>query len=97
MPTKAQVFENFLSENPSKLGEFIAIIQEFLTSINDSPETDGPSKSQPRKWKIGEEHEMSLEGISDDELDELLEGAAEGDVLERALAFASGFISGVLF
>lgn len=98
MPNINQQFLDFLKQTPEALKDFVGLAKKFMEVHGEipPPQPESPDRG-PREWNVGEVHELRTTGISDAELAALSEAEADADVVEKAQAFAEGFIKGVMF
>lgn len=93
-PTLNEEFLKFLGESPELLAQFVEVFQEFLKRQGQLP----PSVPQdgPHEWKFDEDHPLTTEGISSEDLAAIAKGVAQANVKEKAIAYVKGFITGIM-
>ncbi len=90
-----QLFLDFLERFPEQLKKFLEVVDVWYEMQGQAPpsvrEEDGP-----REWVAGEEHDLTSNKISLEDLEAIEKGYASAAVKERAKAYVKGFIAGIM-
>lgn len=93
-------FADWLKANQALLAQFTAIVQQFIKDRNSSivvPPASNPDSSLPQEWHAGAQVILTVEPITDAELDALTKSHAEAEVIEKAVQRILGFIQGFMW
>jgi len=97
MPVNEIVLDKFmewLSKRPEELAKLVEVFQEWIELQGEVPPLEA-TEGGPRKFTIGGTVGVEIEGLSHSDLDAVKRHYAEGQVKDRALAFAKGFLAGI--
>lgn len=98
MPEFNEEFLNFLRNTPAVLADFMKVAKKFVEVHGEVPPGGAPPEtSGPRRWEEGEAHELTTEGLSQADLDALIEASAEAAVIEKAITYLKGVVAGIMF
>ena len=87
-------FLAFLLDNPEVLRNFLNVAQEWYKIQGELPDLDGTPLGG-KKWKAGDEVNLTTVKLSDSVIDQLIEKLAEGSVKEKAVAYVKGFLASI--
>jgi hypothetical protein len=89
-------FLEFLRQFPAELAKLIAVIKEFYKQQNNpSAPASGNVPSGPTYVFPNLPPTMTTVPISDEELDKMMENRADSAVIEKALIFLRGILTGI--
>lgn len=90
----AEKFWEWLKNQPAELARLVSVVKEFY-NVQGTVTLPGGG-SGPTHYVIGGEQASSTVPIADADIEALTKGYAEGIVIEKAIAFVKGFITGVM-
>jgi hypothetical protein len=86
-------FIKFLQSSPEMLKQFLKIIDAWWNLQSKMPSSGGGSG--PQSWVAGQTPTLTTVGLTQDEIDSFVKGAAEAHVKEKAITYIKGFLTGV--
>ena len=99
MNLNLSMFLNWLSENyPQFLADFITVADKFIDTQLEGielPEGDTENKGR-RNWldnPLDGEYDFEVSGITDEQLEAIRQGIADGQINERMGSFLKGFLA----
>lgn len=86
-------FAKFLIANPKLLRDFFRVMSEWYALQGKMP--DLIATPGPQEWVAGEKPDLTTVGLSGGDIDELVQGIAEGHIKEKAVSYIKGLLAGV--
>ncbi len=96
MKLNLSLFLNWLLEhNPEFLGDFISVIDTFIDEQTDGVELPPDIPQDRHNWlddPLDGTYQITTSGISDEQLNAIRKGIADGMITEKAGKFIKGFL-----
>lgn len=89
-------FDAFLASSKTALAHLLAVAQEFYAQQNAAPVINQGGTVDPPMRHAGDPVVLQSHELSQDEIDAVANGYADGVVKERALAYCKGFLAAVM-
>lgn len=88
-------FVEFLRNTPEALAALVDVVRSYNAKFGDVPKTGGGGPG-PKQWKEGEAIKLHTQWLDPVELDLILAKKAEAVVIDKAVEFLKGFVTGVM-